>query len=253
MVTKALHSVVIGGTKGVGRAVCQLLAESGHYVTAVGRSSTGVILQLPGGGTIEHCQSDLEQPQHLVQLLLRRIDDYGLLSSIVFLQRYRNNGDSWLGEFQVAVEATRVTIDTLAGSFDPAGARSITIVGSNASQFVARNQSAGYHVSKAALRQLARYYAVRLGPERIRVNVVSPCSFTKPESEAFYNQPKLKELYQKIVPLGRPGTAVEVAQAVVFLCSTQASFITGQDLFVDGGMSLMLHDAQARELTNIHP
>jgi len=240
------HSVIIGGTKGVGRELAELLAASGQHVTAVGRNP---------GTFPEHVEGfagDAEDAQALLAALGRHIEKRGALSSLVFLQRYRGNGDSWAGELAVSMTATKTLLEGLASRFDPRGDRSICIVTSNASSFVARNQTLAYHTSKAALKQMARFYAVKLGPQGIRVNVVSPCTFVKPESAAYYaDQAKLQELYRTITPLARMGTAKEVARAVAFLCGPEASFITGQDLTVDGGLSLMLQDALAREVAGI--
>ena len=145
--------------------------------------------------------------------------------------------------------ATKTLLEGLVPHFDPNGDRSICIVTSNASSFVARNQTLAYHTSKAALKQMARFYAVKFGPQGIRVNVVSPCTFVKPESATYYaGQHELQALYKRITPLARMGTAKEVAKTVAFLCGPDASFITGQELTVDGGLSLMLQDALAREV-----
>jgi NAD(P)-dependent dehydrogenase (short-subunit alcohol dehydrogenase family) len=100
--------------------------------------------------------------------------------------------------------------------------------------------------------QMARFYAVKLGPRGIRVNVVAPCTFVKEESSAYYSQQTdLLAMYATITPLGRIGTAREVAQAIALLGSPEASFITGQELAVDGGLSLMLQDALAKEVARI--
>jgi NAD(P)-dependent dehydrogenase (short-subunit alcohol dehydrogenase family) len=241
------HAVIVGGTKGVGRELAGLLAADGQRVTVVGRSAAAFdhpeIVGLAG---------DAEDPETLLTRLQKHVADHRPISTLVFLQRYRGSGDSWAGELTVAMTATKTLIDGLVPHFASDGNRAICIVTSNAASFVARNQSLGYHTSKAALRQMARFYAVKLGPQGIRVNVVSPCTFIKPESAAYYaGQTELQKLYAQITPLARMGTAREVAQAVAFLCGPQASFITGQDLAVDGGLSLMLQDAMAREIARL--
>ena len=241
------HSIIVGGTKGVGRELALILAAEGHTVTAVGRA--------PGDfpdPNILGFAGDVEAPDALLASLKEHIAKHGKLASLVFLQRYRGKGDTWTGELAVAMTATKTLVEGLASEFDAAGDRSICVVTSNASTFVARNQTLGYHTSKAALKQMARFYAVKLGQQGIRVNIVSPCTFVKPESAAYYSgQTALQEMYAKITPIGRMGTAREVAEAVAFLCGPKASFITGQELAVDGGLSLMLQDAMAREVAGI--
>jgi 3-oxoacyl-[acyl-carrier protein] reductase len=145
-----------------------------------------------------------------------------------------------------------VLIEGLVSHFDGEGDSSICIVTSSASSFVARNQTLGYHTSKSALKQMARFFAVKFGAQGVRVNVVTPCTFVKAESAAYYSsQHELQALYKRITPLARMGTAKEVAKAVAFLCGSDASFITGQELIVDGGLSLMLQDTLAREVAGI--
>lgn len=244
------HSIVVGGTKGVGWELAGLFAAAGQHVTAVGRNP-GETPAFPDG-QVEGFAGNAEEPEALLASLRQQVERRGKLSSLVFLQRYRGNGDSWAGELAVAMTATKVLLEGLVPHFDPAGDRSICVVTSNASSFVARNQTLAYHTSKAALTQMARFYAVKLGTQGIRVNVVSPCTFVKQESAAFYaGQAELQAMYAKITPLGRMGTAKEVAKAVAYLCGPDAAFITGQELTVDGGLSLMLQDALAREVAGI--
>ncbi|MBN9520379.1 SDR family oxidoreductase [bacterium] len=245
------HTIIVGGTKGVGRELALILAAEGQVVTAVGRTP-GEFPAFDSGGEVLGFAGDVERPEALLSALQGQVAKVGGLSSLVFLQRYRGKDDPWAGELAVSMTGTKVLIDGLASAFAAGGDRSICVVTSSMSSFVARGQSLAYHTSKAALKQMARFYAVKLGPQGIRVNVVSPCTFVKPESAAYYGgQKELQAMYAKITPLGRMGTAADVAEAVAFLCGPKAAFITGQDLAVDGGLSLMLQDTLAREVAGI--
>ena len=96
------HSIVIGGTKGVGRELASLLAAGGQNVTAVGRASIAFT-----GSAAEHIESfigDVEDAEGLLRSLIRQVEVHGAISSLVFLQRYRGNGDSWTGEIARAAE-----------------------------------------------------------------------------------------------------------------------------------------------------
>jgi NAD(P)-dependent dehydrogenase (short-subunit alcohol dehydrogenase family) len=166
------------------------------------------------------------------------------LSALVAVQRFRGHGSVWEGELETSVRATRAAIEGLAPRF-AAGGGSIVLGGSVASRFVAPEQPVGYHVAKAALRQMARYYAVVLGPRGIRVNVVSPAAMIKSDAGRATPRP-LRALYGRVIPLGRAPSTEDVAQAVVFLCGPRAALITGQDLVIDGGLSLLTHEALAK-------
>ncbi|HEX8096589.1 MAG TPA: SDR family oxidoreductase, partial [Pyrinomonadaceae bacterium] len=94
-----------------------------------------------------------------------------------------------------------------------------------------------------------RYYAVKLGPRGVRVNCVSPGAVLKDESKDFYlKNERLYNLYRRITPLGRMATSEEIADVVTFLCGPKAAFITGQNIIVDGGLSLGWHESLARGL-----
>jgi NAD(P)-dependent dehydrogenase (short-subunit alcohol dehydrogenase family) len=96
-----------------------------------------------------------------------------------------------------------------------------------------KNNPPFYGAAKAGMLQLTRYLAVHLGPERIRVNSVSPGPF--PPASIANTNPVFHEQLCTKTPLGRIGSAHEVAGPVVFLLSDAASFVTGADLRVDGG------------------
>jgi NAD(P)-dependent dehydrogenase (short-subunit alcohol dehydrogenase family) len=239
----APHTVIVGGTRGIGRALAHVLHQRGHALTVVGRHVPEPIE--PALAAVRYIAADLAEPEQLLPHVRASLEAHGALTALVFLQRYRGSGDAWAGEIQTSLSATRFLIDRLAGEFHGGGA--IVVVASNCARFIAPEQPLSYHVAKAGLIQLARYYAVALGGQGIRVNAVSPSAILKQESQAFFvENAALYTLYRRITPLQRMGTAAEVAEVIAFLCSEQASFITGQELTVDGGLSLALHDSLAR-------
>ncbi len=98
-----------------------------------------------------------------------------------------------------------------------------------------------YSATKAAIRSFARTWATDLKDRRIRVNAVSPGSIDTPGlsdllASAETGQERLK-MIANAVPLGRLGTPNEIAKAVVFLASEDSSYVTGTELFVDGGFA----------------
>ncbi len=96
-----------------------------------------------------------------------------------------------------------------------------------------------YCVSKAGMQMLARCLALELAPHGIRANVVAPGVLDAGLSAQIFRQfPERRQPFERIIPLGTLGTAEQVADAMVFLASDAASYITGATLLVDGGASL---------------
>jgi NAD(P)-dependent dehydrogenase (short-subunit alcohol dehydrogenase family) len=244
------HALIVGGTRGMGRSLVERFLKEGRSVSILARRPPTDEAQAQHELT-QYWQADITKPDELHPILSQIIRSRGKLQSLVFLQRHRGEGDAWEGELAVSVTATKDIIEFLSRNFvEDQGA--IVVVNSNASEIIVDEQPLGYHAAKGALLQLVRYFAVNLGPSNIRVNGVSPITTIKLESRDYYlNNPDLMKLYKKMIPLGRLGTADEIANVIAFLCSAEASFITGQTLTVDGGISLRGHEALARILTTL--
>ena len=239
------HTLVVGGTRGIGRAVAKNFAGEGHVVSVVGKREPAE--KDRGIKNLSYRISDLSSQDSIAKVLSDIISKSGKITNLIFCQRYRGESDPWSNEFQVSLTATKSIIEQLAEKFEANG--SIVAITSAASIFVAQEQPLSYHVAKAGIKQLVRYYAVLLGPNGIRVNSVSPITILKDESKQFYTQNEsVMNMYREIVPLRRMGTAEEIADVVAFLCSKKSSFITGQEIVVDGGVSLQSHEAMARKL-----
>jgi NAD(P)-dependent dehydrogenase (short-subunit alcohol dehydrogenase family) len=100
-----------------------------------------------------------------------------------------------------------------------------------------------YEVVKPAVIGLSRQLAVEYGPDGIRVNAICPGHIvTERIAQEWQAHPDGLRFFEQQYPLRRTGTPLEVANAVVFLCSDEASFITGQALVVDGGLSIQLQE-----------
>ncbi len=238
------HYLIVGGTAGSGWALARRLLKRQQKVSVLGRRTP------PPSGAAQPgllaCTADLADRDAVHAAVNRAVGQSGKLSHLVFCQRFRGGGDAWEGEIQVSLTATRLLIEQCAEQFD-GGGNSIVVVGSAASRFVVGEQPVGYHAAKAALMQMVRYYAVSLGPRGIRVNAVSPDMLLKKTEGSV--DPHLQEIRERLgaaTPLGRMGTPEDVADVVEFLCSPQASFITGQEIVVDGGLSLLGQAALAR-------
>lgn len=245
-----VHSLVIGGTKGLGRVVARKLASRGDKVSILGRNAS------PSSdldsGDIRSFTADISKENELLPALQNIIDTQGNINYCVFLQRYRGESDNWTGEFNTTLTATRNIVDFLVPYFVEEGDKGIVMVSSVFAKHVGKGQSASYHVMKAGLDQLMRYYAVNLGQKNIRSNGITPFTFLKEESKAFYmqNEP-LINLYEEIIPLKRMATTEDSANTIEFLCSPKAGFLTGQNILVDGGLSLVWPETLARSLKNL--
>ena len=105
-------------------------------------------------------------------------------------------------------------------------------------KFVVNDQSASYHATRSALEGLTRYYSVHLGKTGIRCNCILPNTIIKPENiNYFTKENEERKTLESITPLARMGNSNDISSLALFLCSPESSFISGQIISVDGGLS----------------
>lgn len=244
------HSLIIGGTRGLGRSLVRMLDKRGDTVSVIGRQPPPE--EDKTSTNARYWLQDLQDNDGLKKVLDEIISTQGLLNYLIFCQRYRGSDDDWEGEFKISIDATRSIINALLNNFKPGESNGMVAVSSVFGEFVGEGQALSYHVGKAGLNQMMRYYAVNCGHDGIRSNIVTTFTYLKDESKDFYlNNHELHDLYKDIIPVGRLAITDDIANVIAFLCSTEASFINGQNIYVDGGLSLVWPETIARKLTKL--
>jgi len=225
-------SLIVGGTRGIGLAVKSALISRGDTVYTASRT---------GSESTNHIIANL--PCEL------KLNSNFKLNYLIFTHRYR--GVNLHKDFEVTLRAVCVVVEQLKNSF--IGDSSIVIMGSNAGHFAVLEQNSLYHGLRAALEGITRHYAVKLGDLGIRCNVVLPSTIIKKENINFFNPDNdVRKMIEKITPIKKMGTAEDIANCVEFLCSPKSSYITGQSIFVDGGLSVVSQESIARNLLGLN-
>ncbi len=242
------HALIVGGTRGAGLVATRRFADAGYNVSVFARRPPAK----PSPSSRVHAWAVDIADADAIRTALRDVTKRGPISALMLFQRFRGEGDQWQGEIDTSLTAVKNLIDMLVAEFKLRDC-SIVVISSIAARLVSpKNASLGYHVAKAGIGQIVRYYAVALGHRGVRVNSVTPGFFLKEETRkhALQNK-KLIRLLKSAIPVGRLGLADDVVNAVEFLCSDRSSFITGQDIVVDGGLNVQYPEAVIRNIAEI--
>lgn len=240
-------AVITGGDSGIGLATAGKLAEEGAYVFITGRRQPKLdeaVKQI--GKNVTGVQGDVSNLADLDRLYATIQQQKGSIDIL-----FANAG---LGEpaplpaiseahfdktFDVNVKGLLFTVQKALPLFKDGG--SIILCASTAASKATEGFSV-YCASKAAVRSFARTWTVELKHRKIRVNAISPGPIDTPAFRSGFSSlgqkgDQIKAGIVASVPLGRIGTPDEIAKAVSFLASEDSSFITGIELFVDGGLA----------------
>jgi NAD(P)-dependent dehydrogenase (short-subunit alcohol dehydrogenase family) len=238
-------AVITGGNSGIGLATAQKFVEEGAYVFVTGRRQSELnkaVKQI--GKNVTGVQgdvsnlADLDRLYDTVKEQKGRIDILFANAGIMDLLPLETVSETYFDKtFSVNVKGVFFTVQKSLPLVNNGG--SIVLTGSVAGSKGMSGLSV-YGATKAAVRSLARSFTAELKNRKIRVNVISPGRIDTPAASAAISGLQASEEQAKIgvldsIPLGRMGSPDEVANAVLFLASDDTSFITGIELFVDGG------------------
>lgn len=240
-------ALVTGGSRGIGRAIVKAFAAEGAKVAFVYRGSQpaadSLVQELAQwGGTAFAQQCDVGEAEAVKACVDRVEKEFGRLDILV------NNAGVIRDDLFIRLEpdAWQTVLQTnLGGTYNFCRAVAYTLmkqrrgriinISSVAAEYVNLGQT-NYAASKGAINAFTRALAVELASRNVTVNAIAPGFIETDMSEAVRN--KAGDFIKKVIPMRRLGQPEDVARVAVFLASADSSYITGQVLTVDGGLSL---------------
>lgn len=239
-------AVVTGSSRGIGRSIARMLAEAGAKVAVTSRKADACeavakeIIADGGQAIAVACNvSDKVQVSNLIKETQSQIGPVDILvcnaATNPAYGPMADLEDSVVEKiFATNVQGPAWLINLVSPHMAESGGGSIILLSSIAGLTGSKNIGA-YAVSKAADAQLARNYAVELGPDNIRVNAIAPGLIKTDFARALWEGEEGKAFTQK-TPLGRLGEPEDIAAVALFLASDASKFVTGQVIVADGGV-----------------
>jgi len=237
-------ALVTGGTKGIGLAIAKEFLELGAEVLVVARDTKSIQGKVKNSANLFTMEGDVTDATFRQQLIDRVNQNWNKLDILVNnvgtnvrrkMVDYSEEEYRKIFEINLfsLIEITRLAHPLLKKALNPSVINIASVAGSFDLQ-----TGPPYGMTKAAIIQLTKHLAAEWANANIRVNCVSPWYIETPLTESVLAQPeKLKNILAR-TPLNRIGKPEEVASLVTYLAMDKASYITGQNIMVDGGMSV---------------
>lgn len=248
-------ALITGGAGGIGRVIARRFAQEGAAVVIadlLDDEADAVVRSIHAAeGRAVYQRTDVTRSDQVEAAVRRAVDEFGRLTTVVNLAGWlrinvttKQTEDDFERTLASHVKGTWLTCKTAMPELLTADGGSIVNI-SSMQAYRAVPGRVAYEAAKAGISAMTRAMALEFGPGGVRVNAVCPGMIVTERTRQSRGEDKPDDLAQRILayPLRRLGTPEDVSNVVVFLASDEAAWVTGIDLFVDGGISIQLAEA----------
>ena len=244
---KGKVALVTGGTSGIGRDTAVLFAKAGAKLVVAGRrepeGKETVEMVRTAGSEGLFVKTDVSKAVEVEALVQKTVEKFGRLDIVfnnagiegVWAPIIKQSEQDWDESIDINLKGVWLCLKyEIRQMLKQGGGGAIVNMGSIMG-LIGSAQAAAYSASKHAVVGLTKSAALETAKSGIRVNVVCPAVIETPMAKRLFGAPAVRKYVLSCHPIGRFGRPMEVAEAVVWMCSDRASFMTGQALVLDGG------------------
>lgn len=239
--------LITGGTSGIGRETAVLFAKSGAKVVVAGRrepegQQTVELIRAAGGEGL-FVKADVSRASEVDALVKKTVERFGRLDIAfnnagtegVWVPIARQSEEDFDRTISINLKGVWLCLKYEIRQMLRQGGGGAIVNAGSISALTGSAGAAAYSASKHGVMGLTKTAALENAKSGIRVNVVCPAAIETPMADRLFGSPKVHERVLACHPVGRFGKPLEIAEAVVWMCSDRASFMTGQSLVLDGG------------------
>jgi NAD(P)-dependent dehydrogenase (short-subunit alcohol dehydrogenase family) len=240
-------ALVTGGTSGIGRVTSILFAQKGARVVVAGRreiegKETIDLIRRAGGEGI-FVRADVSRASEVKALVEKTVAAYGGLDYAFnnagieghWVPIVEQTEDEWDQTIDINLKGTWLCLKYELQQMLKQGRGGVIVNNASISGFIGSYGSATYAASKHGVLGLTKAAALEVARNGIRVNAVCPAAVESPMADRLFGAPEVRKKVLGFYPIARFGKPIEVAEAVLWMCSGAAGFMTGQSLVLDGG------------------
>ena len=239
--------LVTGGTSGIGRDTALLFAKSGAKVVVAGRreqegNETVELIRAAGGASL-FVKADVSKASEVESLIQKTVERFGRLDIAfnnagvegVWVPIINQSEEAWDQTININLKGVWLCLKYEIRQMLKQGRGGAIVNMASVTGMVGAAGAAAYSASKHGVMGLTKSAALETARTKIRINAVCPAVVETAMGERLFSAPAVHKYVLSCHPIGRFGKTTEIAEAVVWMCSERASFMTGQSLVLDGG------------------